>query len=89
MFDVTMAGSFDGAETCELVRLFLLNKIIGFIPIEKVGLYRDEGLIILENPDGPSTERIRKTLHAVFQACRGPQNHDREPIPKDLGAERL
>ena len=67
MFDVTM-GSFDGAETCELVGLFLLYKIIGFIPIEKVGLYRDDGLIILDNPDGPSVERIRKKLHAVFQA---------------------
>ena len=26
MFDVTM-GSFDGAEVCELIRLFLLNNL--------------------------------------------------------------
>ena len=40
-FDVTM-GSFDGAEVCELVGLFLLKKITGFTPPEKVGLYRAE-----------------------------------------------
>ena len=65
-FDVTM-GSFDGAEVCELVGLFLLKKITGFTPPEKVGLYRDDGLIMLENIDGPSTERLRKKLHATFQ----------------------
>ena len=75
MFDVTM-GSFDGAETCELVGLFLLYKIIGFIPIEKVGLYRDDGLIILDNPDGPSVERIRKnyTQFSKQRASKSPIN---------------
>ena len=67
LFDVTM-GSFDGAETCELVGLFLLNKITEITPTRKVGLYRDDGLMIIENPDGPSIERIRKKLHSVFQA---------------------
>lgn len=65
-FDVTM-GSFDGAEVCELVGLLLLNKIAGFTSPEKVGLYRDDGLMIIENLDGPSTERLRKKLHTAFQ----------------------
>ena len=40
-FDVTM-GSYDGAETRELVGLFLLNQL-GDLDIN-VGLYRDDGL---------------------------------------------
>ncbi|XP_072050354.1 uncharacterized protein [Amphiura filiformis] len=42
-FDVTM-GSFDGAETCELVGLYLLSQL-QHIDIN-VGLYRDDGLAI-------------------------------------------
>ena len=40
-FDVTM-GSWDGAETCDLVGLFLLSElqIVGI----NMGLYRDDGL---------------------------------------------
>ena len=37
-FDVTI-GSFDGAETCELVGMFLLSHLY-----VNVGLYRDDGL---------------------------------------------
>ena len=40
-FDVTM-GSFDGAETCELVGLFLLSQLTHLDV--NVGLYRDDGL---------------------------------------------
>ena len=39
--DVTM-GSFDGAETCELVGLFLLSQLTHLDV--NVGLYRDDGL---------------------------------------------
>ena len=41
-FDVTM-GSFDGAETCELIGLYLLSKI-QFRNINP-GQYRDDGII--------------------------------------------
>ena len=41
-FDITM-GSFDGAETCELVDSYLLSQLPKNIR-EKVGLYRDDGL---------------------------------------------
>ena len=40
-FDVTM-GSFDGAETCELVGLFLLYQLTHLDV--NVGLYKDDGL---------------------------------------------
>ena len=40
-FDVTM-GSYDGAETCDLVRLFLLSELRQIEP--NLGLFRDDGL---------------------------------------------
>jgi hypothetical protein len=42
-FDVTM-GSFDGAETCELIGLYLLSQL-QHLNIN-VGLYRDDGLAV-------------------------------------------
>ena len=42
MFDVTM-GSFDGAEVCELVGLYILNTLGKAFGKENVGLYRDDG----------------------------------------------
>ena len=43
-FDVTM-GSFDGAETCELVGGFLLSQLQTKFG-DKIGLYRDDGLAV-------------------------------------------
>ena len=42
-FNVTM-GSYDGAEVCELVGLFLLEKIRKECAGLELGLYRDDGL---------------------------------------------
>ena len=41
LFDVTM-GYWDGAETCELVGLYLLNQLSTVIDKSSVGLYRDD-----------------------------------------------
>jgi len=50
-FDVPM-GSYDGAEVCELVGLYILHKLTsGKNPIfekEKCGIYRDDGLAIVK-----------------------------------------
>ena len=43
-FDVTI-GSFDGAEVCEIVRLYLLNLLTNEFGKNNVGFYRDDGLI--------------------------------------------
>ena len=42
LFDVTMS-SYDGAEICELVGLFILNKLGQKFGKENIGLYRDDG----------------------------------------------
>ena len=66
LFDVTM-GSFDGAEICELVGLFVLNKLLNMIPAKDLGLYRDDGLAVLRNKSGPEMERTRKNIIKAFQ----------------------
>ena len=42
-FEVPM-GCYDGAEICELVGIFILNKISNIIDKNSIGLYCDDGL---------------------------------------------
>ena len=60
-------GFFDGAEICELVGLFILNKLSNIIPTKDLGLYRDDGLAVLRNKFGPEMERTRKNIIKAFQ----------------------
>ena len=60
-FDVTM-GSYDGAEVCELVGLFILNDLYNEYGKDNIGLYRDDGLAISKHTSGPQAERIRKDI---------------------------
>ena len=59
-------GSYDGAETCELVGLYILSKINAIIPKENVGLYRDDGLAVTNKPPR-AAEKIKKELCEKFK----------------------
>ena len=61
-FHVTM-GSYDGAETCELVGSFLLSQLQDLDV--NIGLYRDDGLAI-SNATPRRTENIKKYICRVF-----------------------
>ena len=65
-FDVTM-GSFDGAEVCEIVGAFLLTKLTPLLGESKIGLYRDDGLGVVENRPGPALDRCRKDIIHTFK----------------------
>ena len=65
-FDVT-EGSFDGAEVCELVGLFLLSKLTDLVTNGSVGLYRDDGLAAIQNYSGPEMDRLRKKIIDLFK----------------------
>ena len=70
-------GSFDGAEICELVGLYMLQHLSAiFGETNNVGLYRDDGLAILQNMPGPDLERIWKKVIKVSKttACSSPSN---------------
>ena len=66
LFDVTM-GSFDGAEICELVGLFLLHQVEIKFPEIDFGLYRDDGLGCYKRMPGPRAERIKKDMIKLFK----------------------
>ena len=61
-FDVTM-GSFDGAETCELVGSFLLSQLQQLNI--NIGLYRDDGLAAV-NSTPRAIENIKKDICRIF-----------------------
>ena len=44
LFDETM-GSYDGAEICELVGIYILNILANKYDKNNIGLYRDDGLV--------------------------------------------
>ena len=62
-WDVTM-GSFDGAETCELVGLFMLNKLRE--TNLDLGFYRDDGLGVT-NLKGRPLEAKRQQIQQIFR----------------------
>ena len=55
-------GSFDGAEICELIGLYLLDKLSNITGKNQIGLYRDDGLALIDNPNGPKLDKLRKKL---------------------------
>ena len=69
LFDVTM-GRYDGAEVCELVGLYLLGKFAALIGTKNVGLYRDDGLAVTHQANGPKMDRIREDIIALFKSER-------------------
>ena len=66
LFDVTM-GSYDGAEICELVGLFILNKLGQKFGKENICLYRDDGLAIMKSKSARLADKTRKELHKCFE----------------------
>ena len=68
LFDVTM-GAYGGAEVCELVGIFMLNKISEKYNKYDVGLCRDDVLAVLKNISGSELERIKKNFQSLFKKC--------------------
>ena len=53
-------GSFHGAEICDLVGLYILHRLSAIFPTGMYGLYRDDGLSIIDWKPGHELERLRK-----------------------------
>ena len=60
-FDVTM-GSYDGAELCELVGIFILEKLSKLNAKESNGLYRDDGLMLIRLTSKRLIDKLRKSI---------------------------
>ena len=57
-------GSYDGAETCELVGLYLLSKLENLSL--NIGLYRDDGLAV-SDLQPQEVERMKKKICSLFR----------------------
>ena len=64
-FDVTM-GSYDGAELCELVGLYILYRLGQRFGVKRSGVYRDDGLSCFENITSHKADSIRKDMIQMF-----------------------
>ena len=67
-FDVPM-DCYYGAELCELVGSFILNKLTSTVGKSDIGLSRDDGLEIFYNVSKPELERKKKNIVKVFKGC--------------------
>ena len=63
-FDVTI-GSYDEAEICELVGLFIPSKLKDTFG-NNIDLYRDDGLVLLETKSGRLRDKARKDPTHAF-----------------------
>ena len=60
-------GSFDGTEICELVGIHILSSLSNELDKQSIGLYRDDGLVLLRNTSKQTTDRIRKDIIEIFK----------------------
>ena len=60
-------GCYNGAEVCELVGTYILNKFKDVTNKENIGLYRDDGLGILQNIPKTKIERKKKQIVKVLK----------------------
>ena len=51
---------------CELVGLYILNRLSEKYDKESTMLYRDNGLVLFSNISGPQTDRIKKDIKRIF-----------------------
>ena len=67
-FDVPM-DCYDGAEVCEMVGTYILNRLKNVTNKENIGLYCGDGLGIFENILKTEIERKKKQIVKVFKDC--------------------
>ena len=67
-FDIPM-GSYDGAEICKLVRIYIQNKLCKLMNKKDFGLWKDDGQGILRNTSGPEADQKRKNIIKIFKEC--------------------
>ena len=60
-------GSYDGAEICELVGIYMLTHLATTIKKSDCRLYRDDGLGIQRNVNWQQINRTRKNIIEIFK----------------------
>ena len=65
LIDVPM-GSFFGAELCDLIRFYALNHVKCLYKDNEIGLYRDDGLAIIERKNNQTLDNTKKKTMKLF-----------------------
>ena len=60
-------GIYDGAEICELFDVYVLSHLETVIKKNEMGLYREDGLLILRGANGQKTDKTRKNIIEIFK----------------------
>ena len=60
-------GAYDGVEVCELVGNHFLYELSKLNEKKGIGLYRDDELAVFKNKSGPGSEKIKKSIQAIFR----------------------
>ena len=60
-------GCFDGAEVCELVGSFILNKLKNVFQNNIFGFYRDDGLAVIKSLLRSEIEKLKKNAVKTFK----------------------
>ena len=77
-------GSFDGAEICELVGLFLLDKPSKLIRRENVGLYIDHDRAAINSSSGHVLDKMRKNIISFYKNEGLSTTIGTNPLEKDF-----
>ena len=65
-FDITI-GSYDGAELCELIGIYIQFLLTKILSKDKSGLYGVNGLFILRKINKQQTDRVQKKIISIFK----------------------
>ena len=60
-------GSYDGAEVCDLVGLFMFNILAEKFGKENIGVYRDDGLAVIKGTSDRLADKARIDVCAIFK----------------------
>ena len=63
-------GSYDGAEICDLVGIYILSRLSNIIDKNDCGLYRDDSLLVLRNFNDQQIDRVRKSFIQLFNPLK-------------------
>ena len=55
-------GADDGAKQCKLVGIYMLNILYKKYNKNDLGLFRDDGLVVLKNKSGLHLEQVKKNI---------------------------
>ena len=60
-------GSYDGAELCERIEIYIQSLLTNILSKDNIGLYRDDGLFILCKIHKQQADRVRKKIISNFK----------------------